>query len=154
MAGSILVPLALHLSYVSCLTGFGSEGAVSLDVPRLVPPRRVLVADDSALVRDILTRRAVHLGFEVVPCDSVLATRKVDAAGLACAMLDLDLGDGRGTDVAAELRASRPGLPIAFFSSGTPEQTAAARAFGPVFLKPDDLEDAIAWLAALRDETR
>jgi DNA-binding response OmpR family regulator len=136
---------AARLGVCFDVTGFGSEGAVSL----VVPPRRVLIADDSALVRDILTRRAVHLGFEVVPCDSVLATRTVDAAGLASALLDLDLGDGRGTDVAAQLRAARPGLPIAFFSSGTAEQTAAARAFGPVFLKPDELDDAIAWLAAL-----
>jgi two-component system, response regulator RegA len=130
------------------------HGSLVHRAPPGTPPssqKRVLIADDSALVRDILTKRAVQLGLSVLPCDSVAATRAVDADAVAAALLDLDLGDGQGTDVASTLRASRPELPIAFFSSATAEQKAAAAQFGPVFQKPDQLDAAMAWLAA---ETR
>jgi CheY-like chemotaxis protein len=110
-------------------------------------PRKVLVADDSALVRDIVAKRAATLGFVTLACDSVAATRAVDPNELVCALLDLDLGDGKGTDVAAALRASRPELPIAFFSSNAPGTATTAVTFGRVFAKPDELDQAIAWIA-------
>ena len=66
---------------------------------------------------------------------------------LACALLDLDLGDGLGTEIAERLRAGQGALPIAFFSStSSPEVLAQAATFGPVFAKPDDLDEAIAWV--------
>lgn len=109
-------------------------------------PKRVLVADDSALVRLTVARGVRGRGCEVVESDSVKAASAVDAATLACAVLDLDLGDGWGTDVAARLREAAPELPIAFFTS---EKSGAvverARAIGPVFAKPHDLERAIDW---------
>ncbi len=67
--------------------------------------------------------------------------------GLGNALLDLDLGDGDGADVAARLRATNGALPIAFFTSerGT-EAVARAAAIGPVFAKPDDLDAAVDWI--------
>jgi DNA-binding response OmpR family regulator len=109
---------------------------------------RVLVADDSALVRDIVAKRVAGAGLVALPCESATATRSVDVSELACALLDLDLGDGRGTDVAHRLRAARPELPIAFFSGSAPELVASAASLGPVFVKPDDLDAAIAWISS------
>ena len=71
----------------------------------------------------------------------------MDSADLACALLDLELGDGLGTDVALHLRKSRGALPIAFFTSTrTPEVIAVAKQFGPVFAKPAELDQAIDWV--------
>lgn len=67
-------------------------------------------------------------------------------AGLACAVLELDLGDGDGTDLAASLLAKRPSLPIAFFTAGaSPSLVESARARGPVFLR-QELGSLVAWV--------
>ena len=105
----------------------------------------MLVADDSAVVRDVLTKRVLASGLEAVSCDSAAAARAVDATDIACALLDIDLGDGNGADVARQLRATRPELPIAFFSAGAPVDD--ARSLGPVFVKPGQLDEAIQWVA-------
>jgi CheY-like chemotaxis protein len=119
--------------------GAGQKGA------SLAPPRKVLVADDSLLTRGILSARIAKAGFEVLLCNSVASAEAVDATQLSCALLDLDLGDGEGTEVAATLRAVSPELPIAFFSGSATAQP-NAQALGPVFVKPDELEDAIRWI--------
>jgi DNA-binding response OmpR family regulator len=78
---------------------------------------------------------------------SAADSRSVTVRGFACALLDLDLGDGDGVDVAELLRVHQPTLPVAFFSGGAPADIVArARALGPIFAKPDDLEDAMAWV--------
>lgn len=116
-------------------------------LPRMT--RRVLIVDDSELVRMSLARRVRALGLEVVEEGSAEAAtkRSAIATDLACALLDLDLGDGFGTDVAERLRAHVQALPIAFFTSTTTgEALARMAAFGPVFLKPEELDRAIAWV--------
>ena len=66
------------------------------------------------------------------------AARKVDFTSLACAVLDLELGDGNGTELARALLEKRPALPIAFFTTGTTQSLVeGARSRGPVFIKPD-----------------
>lgn len=110
-------------------------------------PRRVLIADDSAVARLSVARRVRADGIDVEERDSAASASSVDAADLACALLDLDLGDGLGTDVAARLRADQGALPIAFFTtSQAPDVIAHAASFGPVFAKPDQLDDAVAWV--------
>ena len=80
---------------------------------------------------------------------SAADSRSVTIRGFACALLDLDLGDGDGVDVAELLRVHQPDLPVAFFSGGAlPALMMRARALGPVFAKPDELEDAVAWAVA------
>ncbi len=109
--------------------------------------RRVLIADDSAVARVSVARRVRADGIEVEEQDSAAGASAVDTADLACALLDLELGDGLGTDVAERLRAGQGGLPIAFFTSTrTPEVIAVAKTFGPVFAKPADLDQAIDWV--------
>jgi CheY-like chemotaxis protein len=109
--------------------------------------RRVLIADDSAVARVSVARRVRADGIVVEERDSVASASSVDADGLACALLDLDLGDGLGTEVAERLRKGHDHLPIAFFSStSTPEVLAQAAMFGPVFTKPDELDQAVDWV--------
>lgn len=110
---------------------------------------RVFVADDSPLVRAAVVRRVRDAGRDVVEADSVRAAAEVDGAGLACALLDLDLGDGWGTDVAERLRSGAAELPIAFFTSEQGgDRVERAKAFGPVFAKPEEIDSAIAWIVS------
>lgn len=117
--------------------------------------QRVLIADDSPVVRIALARRVRAAGFEVVEHDSCAAASSVDASTLACALLDFDLGDGFGVDVAACLRAREATLPIAFFTSSNDDEVARRTSvFGPVFAKPDGLEAALEWVLATRSFER
>jgi CheY-like chemotaxis protein len=110
-------------------------------------PRAVLVADDSAVARFAVVRRVRAAGHEVVERDSAESAGSVDPSMLACALLDFDLGDGLGTDVAAHLRELASDLPIAFFTSSKPHDLDGRTAsFGPVFAKPDDLDAALEWI--------
>ncbi len=108
--------------------------------------RPLLVVDDSPVALLLLTRRLQAEGVALQRATSVAEARGVDAGTLAGALLDLELGDGTGVDVAQALRAAAPSLPIAFFTAGATDATrAAAEALGTVFEKPDDLERAILW---------
>ena len=110
---------------------------------------RVLVADDSPLVRAAVVRRVREAGREVVEAQSAATAATVDPAPLACALLDLDLGDGWGTEVAERLRAAAAELPIAFFTSEQGgDRVERAKTFGPVFAKPDEIDRAIAWVVS------
>jgi len=98
----------------------------------------VLLVDDSAVARRVLARRLEIDGFRVCEASSLATARKVDLASLGCAILDLELADGDGTDLARTLLEKRPSLPIAFFTMGTaPSLVEGARSRGPVFIKPD-----------------
>src|SRR5438045_2064199 len=108
---------------------------------------RVLIADDSAVARVSVARRVRAVGLDVLERDSAASATAVDPSTIACALLDLDLGDGYGTDVAATLRKTKESLPIAFFTSEkTGDAIERATSFGPVFAKPDDLDAAVAWV--------
>jgi DNA-binding response OmpR family regulator len=108
--------------------------------------RTVLLVDDSAVARRVLARRLEAEGFLVCEASSMATARRVDCASLGCAIVDLELADGDGTDLATSLRERRPALPIAFFTMGTaPSLVEGARARGPVFLKPD-VNPVIAWV--------
>ncbi|MBL8609887.1 MAG: response regulator transcription factor [Myxococcales bacterium] len=106
--------------------------------------RRVLVCDDSPVARAAVEKKLRAHGADVVLCASAAEARATTTDGLTCALLDVDLGDGLGTDVAAALRRAAPALPVAFFTS-EPDVT---NALGPVFRKPDGLDAAVAWALA------
>jgi DNA-binding NtrC family response regulator len=106
----------------------------------------VLVVDDSPLIRRTLATRFSTAGFDVREASSVNTARAVACDGIGCAVIDLQLGDGDGTDLATALLARRPGLAIAFFTGGgAPALVESARCRGPVFLKPD-VEALLAWV--------
>ncbi len=107
----------------------------------------VYIADDSVVVRRALTQRLAREGLEVYSGGSAADSRNMEMRAFACALLDLDLGDGDGVDVAEVLRAQQPRLPVAFFSGGAaPEVVERARALGPIFQKPDELDAAVDWV--------
>ncbi len=124
------------------------KAALSPTSPSPLPALAILFVDDSALARVAVKRRLVALGFEVVTLASAAEAARVDSADFAAALLDIELGDGFGPDLAARLRAGAPGLPIAFFTAGGPaEMLDAAARIGPVFSKATDLDDAVRWIA-------
>ncbi len=111
---------------------------------------RILVADDSAVSRLTVTRRLRADGLDVIEHESVASAFTVDGAILDCALLDHDLGDGYGTEIAKRLRARAPALPIAFFTSTDDAAIRAELAVeGPVFAKPAELDAAIAWVESV-----
>jgi CheY-like chemotaxis protein len=111
------------------------------------PPPVVLVVDDSAVARLAVARRLRAEGFEVLELASAAPPEPEALARVACALLDLDLGDADGSDLARSLLALRPDLPVAFFSgSASRELLTRARALGPVFAKPGELDAAVIWI--------
>lgn len=115
---------------------------------------RILVADDSAVARAAVARELAHDAVSLVEAASLRDGLGVDAGALEGAVLDLDLGDGSGVTLAQALRKAAPDLPIAFFSDSASHAAAEARAIGPLFQKPGDLGDLIAWVRALRGAVR
>lgn len=109
-------------------------------------PHRILIADDSAVVRVALVRRLRSAGLDVVEAASVAEATAIDPRTVDLAILDFDLGDGFGDTIAAHLHAARPALPLAFFTSSSPAETEARLGpHGPTFAKPGDADAVIAW---------
>jgi two-component system response regulator PilR (NtrC family) len=109
----------------------------------------VLFVDDSAVARVALNRRLVALGLDVVMFGSAAEASAAHGATFSAALLDIELGDGYGPELAARLREEAPGLPIAFLTAGGPaEVLAAAARLGPVFSKTSEVDDAVRWIAA------
>jgi len=110
-------------------------------------PPVVLLADDSAVARLAVARRLRADGFEVLEQASAVLPNTETLARVACALLDLDLGDEDGTAFGRMLLAHHAELPIAFFSgTASSDLLARARALGPVFAKPGELDAAVAWI--------
>ncbi len=110
---------------------------------------RVLYVDDSALARAAASKVITERGIDVTVVGSVAEAREIDPGTLGAALLDLEVGTERGTDIATHLRTDAPLLPIAFLTGAeSGELLAEARAFGPVFDKALGLEQVLVWLAA------
>src|SRR5689334_12692368 len=77
----------------------------------LVLMARVLIVDDSAVARIAATKRLGELGVEATALASSQEAIGVAPAAFSAALLDIDLGDGFGTDVAENLRRGSPELP-------------------------------------------
>jgi DNA-binding response OmpR family regulator len=105
----------------------------------------VLLVDDSPVALQVLAARMAAAGFDVLRESTVAGAMLAEVSRLACAVVDLELPDGDGVEVAASLRAQSAGLPIAFFTSGAaPSLLERAREHGPVFAKPD-VAAVVAW---------
>ena len=111
---------------------------------------RLLLVDDSPLVRRMVrTRLAKEDGLSIVEAASVREAGDLSGEGCDAALLDLELGDGTGVDVARAVLRGAPGCRIAFFTTASGGALAdEARSFGPVFVKPHELAGAVAWLHA------
>jgi DNA-binding response OmpR family regulator len=111
-------------------------------------PAPILFVDDSPVARLAVKRRLVALGLEVVTFGSAAEAAGAHGGSFSAALLDVELGDGFGPDLAVRLREGAPGLPIAFLTAGGPTEVldTAAR-LGPVFSKTSEIEDAVRWIA-------
>ena len=108
--------------------------------------RTVLLVDDSPVARRVVAQRLEAEGFEVREESSAVSAHQTDTGEIACAVIDLDLADGSGSDVAAVLLGKRASLPIAFFTAGgSASLLQRARSQGPVFVKPD-VDAIVAWV--------
>jgi two-component system response regulator RegA len=113
--------------------------------------RTVLLVDDSPVARHLVAKRLRAEGFELEEASSVGGARRLGTqamGNLVGAVLDLELGDGTGLELASWLRAERPSLPIAFFTAAESALVEDARALGPVFAKVD-AEPLVSWVRSL-----
>jgi len=109
---------------------------------------RVLVVDDSKVARAAVAARLERLGVDVEGAAGCVDGAAVDLGGVDAAILDLELGDGTGVDLARTLLSADAGLPIAFLTSAPRSRLAIeARELGPVFEKGPEMSDAVAWAA-------
>jgi len=114
----------------------------------------VLVVDDSALARAVVTRALGARGLKVQAFAEAKEAEAVDPRGICAALLDLEIGEASGADVARLLRKAAPAMPIAFLTAGGPAALLdAARTLGPVFSKESELDQAATWIAmAVREQ--
>ncbi|HVU53306.1 MAG TPA: ATP-binding protein [Polyangia bacterium] len=108
----------------------------------------VLLVDDDAMVRAVVARQLAQAGFRVVlaagAADEVEAFARRAASTIDVALLDVNMPDCSGPELAARLRALDPSVPVVFMSGVEPMGPETA-ALGDAFLaKPFSL-------AALRE---
>ena len=72
--------------------------------------RPILVADDSPLARVAAVKGLRERGLAVTAVASSRDADAIDPGGIAGALLDIELGDGSGTEVARRLRSAAPSL--------------------------------------------
>lgn len=84
--------------------------------------RVLIVEDDPFIAMDIETAVAEQLGdgVELIVVESVAQARRVAAGRLSCALLDIDVLDGKTFEVADALL--RTGTPFAFVSGSAPHE--------------------------------
>ena len=89
--------------------------------------KTILLVEDEALIAEVTAETLRDLGFEVeeaATAAAALAFAKGHIETLSAAIVDLNLPDGKGDELAKTLRALKPDLPIVI-ASGTGDQTLA-----------------------------
>ncbi len=109
------------------------------------PSSTVLLVDDGATLRDVLSRVLVRDGYTVVTAEGVtkaLGGANQERPGLA--LIDLCLGDGDGAHLSARLHDQYPDLPIILMTAypiRLQENPGLMTRFRRVLAKPLDLEN-------------
>lgn len=97
--------------------------------PNPLAPMHVLVVDDEAQVRDVLSLSLARRGHRVLAIDDgakvPAALRELAAAERACALVDLTMPGQDGRDVVRSLRSARPSLPVVLMSGHAPDHLQA-----------------------------
>ena len=121
--------------------------------------RKVLVADDHALIREGLKQIIADSGEFIVSAEAAtgaVALQRMREQTLNLVLLDISLPDRNGIDVLRQARRERPGLPILILSMHREDQYAvrAIRAGAAGYLNkqsaPDELITAMRAVAAGR----
>ncbi len=73
--------------------------------------KRILILEDSLIVRKLLASLLKARGYEVVECDSVSGAMG-KTGNIDLAILDYQLPDGNGLEIAEKIRSHRPGIPM------------------------------------------
>jgi DNA-binding NtrC family response regulator len=87
----------------------------------------ILLVEDEALIAAVTAETLRDLGFKVEEAATVaaaLAFAKGQSEKLAAAIVDMNLPDGKGNELAKKLRALKPDLPIVI-ATGTGDKTLA-----------------------------
>ena len=108
--------------------------------------QRLLVVEDDVTVARALSRTLARRGFAVAIARSCAAARTL-AQHFDLAVLDLDLPDGNGVDLARHLTASGRVPSVVFFTgSSDAALLARARRVGPVVMKASGTSEILALL--------
>lgn len=116
------------------------------------PERSILVVDDEADVRDLLSETLAEEGFEVHAAPSGEAALEHLSGGKPAdlVLMDVVMPGISGVEAAKRIRALRPGLPVVLISGAPPPvrpwPPPEAAAF---FAKPLDMKRLVAELRAL-----
>ncbi len=115
---------------------------------------RILLVEDYPPLARVAALGLARAGHEVVRAASV-AEALAASGHFDGAVLDMDLPDGSGLDVAQELRdAGRVGVIVFHTASPDIRLRRRALAFGPAFLKSDGVDVVIAELSAMLEARR
>jgi two-component system cell cycle sensor histidine kinase/response regulator CckA len=118
--------------------------------PERASPATVLVVDDEAAVRDFLRLALVHSGFAVrvaVDARDALDTFLAHPGTFALVITDVRMPGRTGIELADDLRAAAPGVPVVFmsgYSGGTSRQPITLPAGAVVLDKPFSVEQLVA----------
>ena len=115
-------------------------------------PQRLLVVEDDVTVARALSRTLARAGFSVASARSCSAASALPQT-FDSAILDLDLPDGNGVDLACALLNSGKVSSVLFFTSCIDSALLArARCIGSVVMKPLGTSPILAWLASVTTE--
>ncbi|NUP12267.1 MAG: response regulator [Polyangiaceae bacterium] len=114
---------------------------------------RLLLVDDSEFVLAAVTRDATARGWTVSTSASAAEARTLGARAFDAAVLDLEIGDESGIDLATHLRNENPGLKIAFLTGTTDDALRRrAEAVALVFDKTSGMGEVSRWLDTAREQ--
>ena len=130
-----------------------TELAVELGEDETELRPRILLADDSEIVRDALGQILIHSGYEVeAVADGAEAIRRLKEGRFDALLLDLQMPGHDGFEVLSYIQEHRRGLPTILLS-GLPANEIQERMhklttgeLPPLFLKPCDYEQLLAVL--------
>jgi CheY-like chemotaxis protein len=111
-----------------------------------------MIVDDDPDVRGFVADTLAGLGHEVAACESgAAALAALDAAAPELVLIDFTMPGMNGAELARELRARRPDLPLAFVTGYAETEQIEDGAGGnvPVLRKPFGIGELAALVGAL-----
>jgi DNA-binding response OmpR family regulator len=115
--------------------------------------QRLLIVEDEVMVARALSRTLARRGFSVAIARSCTAARTL-AQTFDFAILDLDLPDGNGVDLARFLLEGKKVSSVMFFTgSRDPALLARARALGSVLMKTSGAAEVLSLVEQLLFES-